>query len=235
MLLEFNGLAKSYNGKTVFSNAGGIIYRGDRIGLIGANGCGKTTLLNILTGRESPDAGRIGKPSSPFFYLEQIPRVNGNNTVLAEILQYAEKEFYNTPPSVLDSMAKKALSRTGLAESLFAQVTNSLSGGEKTKLALAKAHLSSCELMILDEPTNHLDTDGLEWLEDFLLTGSKTLLLVSHDRFFLDRVVTKIWEMTPRGITCYEGSYTAYMQQKRNEEAYSRKEYEKQQRAFKHL
>ncbi|NLM46067.1 MAG: ABC-F family ATP-binding cassette domain-containing protein [Firmicutes bacterium] len=235
LLLEFNDLVKSYNGKTVFTNASGKIYRGDRIGLTGANGSGKTTLLNILAGRESPDAGRVGRLPSSFFYLEQSPRFDSGNTVLAEILQFAEREKHNAPPAVLGNLAQKALLQAGLSDSLFSRKIESLSGGEKTKLALTKALLGECELLILDEPTNYLDTAGLEWLEEFLLAGGKTLLVVSHDRFFLDRVVTKIWEMTPRGLACYEGNYTAYRQQKQNEETYLLKEYEKQQQAIKHL
>lgn len=242
MSLSFANLSKAYAGKIVLENINGKINAGDKIGLIGTNGVGKTTLVKLLAGRESKDSGSIRYlPSLKIFYGEQYPEfVKGASvyeiayqTIVTNSNKLKTKETEEIEDNIVNkdiaSLAKKGLDKMGLDGELWEQQAENLSGGEKTKLMLCKVMLSDFDLLILDEPTNHLDMESCQQLEDYVNSLDKTVLIISHDRYFLDKVVNKIWELTPKDLREYMGNYSAYKIQKENEEKNIQKEYEKQE------
>jgi len=227
--IYFENLSKSYNGKTIFAKIKGQIDQDDCIGLIGLNGVGKTTLMKLLTGLEEVDSGQINytPPNLEILYLPQYPQFDEQSTVLGEVLKTTcgqEKSYVDA-----EVKAKKALNEVGLKEELWIQKARNLSGGEKTKLMLCQAMVNEFDMLFLDEPTNHLDMDSCSWLEDFLKQLKKPMLLISHDRYFLDNVTNKIWELTPEKLKSYSGNYSAYKLQKEKEDKNLAKQYEKQQ------
>lgn len=240
MALHFENISKVFNGKAVLQNISGQIDRGEKIGLIGVNGVGKTTLVKILAGLEKSDQGSIRCTNAALriLYLEQYPAFTAGLSVYDELLktlQAAEsgQEFRldanSAMAKALNSAVEKALNTVGLGKEVWTQPAQDLSGGEKTKLMLCRVLVSDYDLLILDEPTNHLDLESSQWLEDYLSKLNKTLVVISHDRFFLDVVANKIWELTPKGLQGYVGNYSAYKVQKENEIKNLTKEYSKQQ------
>ncbi|HHX50555.1 MAG TPA: ABC-F family ATP-binding cassette domain-containing protein [Clostridia bacterium] len=202
MNLYFENLDKSFNGNKVLENISGKISSGDKIGLIGINGIGKTTLAKILSGAESVEKGQVVIPLSlRILYLEQDPRFDQKTTVYDELYKTSLKNTSSQAPSHL---IKKALNTVGLPEKIWKQPASSLSGGEKTKLLLARLVVSDFDFLLLDESTNHLDIETCQRLEDYLSQLNKTMLIISHDRFFLDQIVHKIWELTPEGLKVFK-------------------------------
>lgn len=232
--LHFTGLSKSYGARTVLDNISGCINPADKIGLVGKNGVGKTTLARILAGREARDEGQIeaSPPRAKILYLEQYPVFGKEDTVYQVVLEAARG---NPRLQDADKEVQKTLNRLGIGAARWGQRANSLSGGEKTKLSLCRILVSDFDLLLLDEPTNHLDLDNCEWLEDFLAKLTQPLVVISHDRYFLDRVVNKIWELTSQGLQVYEGNYSVYRRQREIEERTLEREYEKQQQKIRHL
>lgn len=235
MNINFTELSKSYRGKRVFEKISGHISDGDKVGLVGVNGVGKTTLAKLLAGLEEKDSGTITYSPSyiKVLYIEQYPVFDENITVYDEALRVALKSYDNR--AHVEAIVKKNLVKVGLGENKWRQKAISLSGGEKTKLALFKACVAEFDFLILDEPTNHLDMKSLAWLEEFVLKISKPILVISHDRFFLDKVANKIWELTPQELKAYDGNYSSYKIQKENEIKSLTKEYNKQQMRISHL
>jgi len=229
MNINFAELSKSYKGKAIFEKISGQINDGDKIGLIGVNGIGKTTLAKILAGLEEKDGGTIAHSPSyiKVLYIEQYPLFGENITVYDEAFNVALKFYGNAVEA--SAIAKKCLLEVGLKESKWQQKAKSLSGGEKTKLSLYKAFVGEYDFLILDEPTNHLDMESLAWLEEFVLNISRPILVISHDRYFLDKVANKIWELTPKELRTYKGNYSSYKIQKENEIKSLTREYNKQQ------
>ncbi|WP_159426146.1 ribosomal protection-like ABC-F family protein [Desulfolucanica intricata] len=235
MNLHFDNLSKSYKGKTVLNNISGKINITDKIGLVGANGIGKTTLAEILSGRKTCDTGKISRSpaNGKILYIEQYPVFDANISVYREIFRVAAAS-HKTVKDV-KTIVTKALHRVKIDEKKWQQPALTLSGGEKTKLALCRAMVSDFDLLILDEPTNHLDINNYQWLEEFVTSLKQPLLVISHDRFFLDNAVNQIWELTNQGLKVYPGNYSAYKVQKEIMKASITREYNKQQIKIQHL
>ena len=206
--LDIQNLSKSFGTQTLFHNISFSISEGQRVGLIAKNGTGKSTLLSILTGKESQDEGNIiFKRDLSVGFLEQSPHFNPDDTVLEACFNHNGNE-----EKILK--AKQILTQLKITD--LAQPIKELSGGQQKRVALANVLITNPDLLILDEPTNHLDLDMIIWLEDFLSRGNKTLLMVTHDRYFLDRVCNSIIELDNSMILTYKGNY-AYFLDKRQE------------------
>ncbi len=259
-MLTVSSLSKSYGPQTVLKNINFTLNNSQRLGLVGPNGCGKTTLLRIIIGDESPDSGsarwtisniRPGYLPQGFHFLPDetvssfIERMQGNLPALEKRLQElaaalgehpAQSNLREEYDAVLGQLSTAAegsgnapavLAALGLGEIPPQNPADQLSGGQKTRLALAGALLANPQVLLLDEPTNHLDLSMLEWLEDWLIHFRGAVLIVSHDRMFLDHVVTGILELdiNQHTLKAYEGNYTDYVESKQAER-------EHQQQAF---
>ncbi|HZJ82547.1 MAG TPA: ABC-F type ribosomal protection protein [Clostridia bacterium] len=237
MNLSFKGLSKGYDGKTIFENIDGQINDGDKIGLVGANGIGKTTLVRVLTGEETKDAGDITYSPSYIktLYIQQYPEFHEGVSLYEDILKFSSKNRDDRNIYDIEGIAKMALNKVGFHEKQWAQEAISLSGGEKTKLMLARMFVGEFDFLILDEPTNHLDMESYMWLESFTENLDKPMLVISHDRFFLDKVVNRIWEMTTEGLKTYEGNYSNYRIQKEIETKTIIREHQKQETTIQEL
>lgn len=236
-------LTKTVGDKTVFKNISFIIHGLDRIGLIGVNGTGKTTLLNILSGKSGFD-GDVNpfsaKSGHKIGYLTQEPRFDDDKTILDTVLSSNLREMQlireyelllsNYDESnqsrlekimaemdalqawEIESQVKTVLSKLGLTD-LSAKVGD-LSGGLRRRVQLAQVLLGDDDLLLLDEPTNHLDIDSIEWLTNFLKNSKKTVLFITHDRYFLDHVSTRIFELDSGDLLEYQGNYQDYVRLK---------------------
>ena len=212
--LDVQHLTKSFGALTLFRDISFSIGEGQKVGLIAKNGTGKSTLLSILCGKEGYDAGDIVfRRDLKVGFLEQSPAFDPEESVLDACFNHE-----GDPEKVLK--AKQIL--TKLKISNLEQPMGQLSGGQQKRVALANVLLTEPDLIILDEPTNHLDLEMIEWLEGFLQRGNRTLLMVTHDRFFLDRVCTVILELDDQTIYTYRGNYSYYLE-KRQERIDNRK------------
>lgn len=206
--LDVQNLSKSFGTNTLFHEISFSISEGQKVGLIAKNGTGKSTLLSILTGKESKDGGNIiYKKDLKVGMLEQTPHFNINDTVLDACFNHNDNE-----EQVLK--AKQILTQLKIKD--LNQPMRELSGGQQKRVALANILITNPDLLILDEPTNHLDLEMIVWLEGFLSRGNKTLLMVTHDRYFLDKVCNIILELDNSTIYSYKGNY-AYFLDKREE------------------
>jgi ATP-binding cassette subfamily F protein uup len=200
--LQVDNLTKSFGDLLLFENLSLGIAEGQRIGLIARNGTGKTTLLNIITGKESYDSGEIVyRKNVRTGYLDQNPVFPAGMTVM---------QVFGSQGNEL--LAKQILTRFKITA--FDQKLEELSGGQVKRIALARVLVAEPDLLILDEPTNHLDLEMIEWLEDYLSRSSRTLLMVTHDRYFLDRVCTEIIEMENKQLFSYKGNYNYYLEKR---------------------
>ena len=203
-VLQFRGVTKSFDERTLFSDVYLRVEGGERIALIGENGTGKTTLLNMLTGRESCDGGsiRLG-PSVKWAYLEQVIHFDHPERNLVDTMLYAKKNI--TPQSARNRLAAYQFQ----GEDVFKSVSV-LSGGELSRLRLCMLMDEEINFLILDEPTNHLDIASREWVEEAVEAFDGTLLFVSHDRYFINRFATRIWELADGTITDYPMGFAQY-------------------------
>jgi ATP-binding cassette subfamily F protein uup len=206
--LQIDNLTKSFGDKILYENISFGIAQGQKIGLIARNGAGKTTLLNIIAGKESADRGKIVfRRDLKVGYLEQSPAYPPGISVLQACF-YSQNETVRPLPEY-ELKAKQMLSLLKIHH--FDQKTETLSGGQIKRVALASLLISEPEFILLDEPTNHLDLEMIEWLEDFLKRSTLSLLLVTHDRYFLDTVCNEIIEIENRQIYPYKGNYTYFL------------------------
>jgi len=212
-VMYVRNLAKSFDGRRLFENFDLHLRAGDRVALIGPNGVGKSTLLNIITGLISPDCGRVefGSNVDLGYYDQQQSRLHPEKDVLNEL-------WDDFPRLEVDRIRGALALFLFTGEDVF-QPVGTLSGGEKGRVALAKLMLNQDNFLLLDEPTNHLDMDSREVLEAALEEFEGTILTVSHDRYFINKVATRVIEMQPAGVKEYLGNYDDYLEKKRLEEA----------------
>lgn len=269
ILLQVQQVARYFGADTLFENVSLDVSDNSRIALVGRNGVGKSTLLKMIIGNESPDAGRITKKKGlTIGYLAQNTGLESDKTIYAEMLsvferlQIMEKNLHEMEAKIADPGADHSSSAYSQLLNQYDQLLHdfeeqngygyeaevrsvlhgfhfeqedydrkisSLSGGQKTRLALAKLLLEQRDLLILDEPTNHLDIDTLTWLEGYVQNYKGALLIVSHDRYFLDRIVNEVYEISHHHSSYYKGNYSAYIDQKAERLRQDWKNYEKQQ------
>lgn len=269
ILLQVQQVARYFGADTLFENVSLDVSDNSRIALVGRNGVGKSTLLKMIIGNESPDAGQITKKKGlTIGYLAQNTGLESDKTIYAEMLsvferlQIMEKNLHEMEAKIADPGADHSSSAYSQLLNQYAQLLHdfeeqngygyeaevrsvlhgfhfeqedydrkisSLSGGQKTRLALAKLLLEQRDLLILDEPTNHLDIDTLTWLEGYVQNYKGALLIVSHDRYFLDRIVNEVYEISHHHSSYYKGNYSAYINQKAERLRQDWKNYEKQQ------
>lgn len=210
MLISVEHLSKRQNIKEIVNDVSFAIEDRDKIALIGVNGTGKTTLLRILAGLETYEEGTITKKSGlRVSYLPQDPVFDEDDTILHQILSM-DKE-------IQEFEAKSILGKLGVSDSSLN--ISHLSGGQRKRVALARALLKPCDLLILDEPTNHLDNEMIEWLETYLIRYAHALIMVTHDRYFLERVCNSMMEIDRGNIYTYHANYSTYLQEKAERES----------------
>ena len=260
-LITVSNLSVEFGELLLFDNMNFEIQKGDRIGLIGVNGCGKTTLFKLLTGEYSPSGGDIIiNKNITVGYMEQHVCRNLERSAYEEVLSvfsdllemekeleglnaligsvsseledmverqsYLHDEFTRRGGLTCRSRARSALLGLGFDDEKMQLPISSLSGGQRAKLQLAKLLLSDAELLLLDEPTNHLDTAAVEWLENYLTDSKCSFMVISHDRYFLDKTTNRTFELENRKMTRYNGNYTAYLPQKQEHELSMQRAYD---------
>lgn len=270
-ICSVNNVTKSFGGNIIFENISLEIKNGERVGLVGRNGSGKTTIFGLLTGMESLDAGAIHmKKGTRIGHVAQIPKFDEFMTVY-DVLSSAfkvekelEKEMHALEKNMAEeqeqSSLQKLMERYGIIQEKFAflggyeieanimkvanglQVTDlfprvftELSGGEQTKVSLAYMLLQKPDLLLLDEPTNHLDLFAVEWLEKFLKEYNGTVMVISHDRYFLDEVVTKIFDLEDGEIHVYHTNYSQFVEEKEERLLQEFQAYQEQQKKIKKM
>ncbi|PGZ51384.1 ABC transporter ATP-binding protein [Bacillus anthracis] len=270
-ICSVNNVTKSFGGNIIFENISLEIKNGERVGLVGRNGSGKTTIFQLLTGMESLDAGAIHmKKGTRIGHVAQIPKFDESMTVY-EVLSSAfkierelEREMRTLEKHMAEeqesSVLQKLMERYGIIQEKFAflggyeieanimkvanglQVTElfprsflELSGGEQTKVSLAYMLLQKPDLLLLDEPTNHLDLFAVEWLEQFLKEYNGTFMVISHDRYFLDEVVTKIFDLEDGEIHVYHTNYSQFVEEKEERLLQEFQAYQEQQKKIKKM
>ena len=244
-LISLENISKSYSEKTLINNISLGINEGEKIGLIGVNGTGKSTLLKIIALVEQQDSGNIITSNKlRIEYLPQNPYYDENSTVLEQVFNGTSNEMkllgeyqdlldkinssYNDTLNQkllsiqdkidalnlwdLESEAKIVLTKLGISD--FNKKISELSGGQRKRVSLASALISPCNLLILDEPTNHLDNDTIDWLEEYLNNKKGSLLMITHDRYFLDRVTNRIIELDNGRLFSYDGNYSSFLEKK---------------------
>jgi ATP-binding cassette, subfamily F, member 3 len=262
-ILTAHDLGIYYGAQDVFHGVSFAIARGDKVGLVGPNGEGKTTLLRIILGDLQPTSGIVQRSRTlEMAYLPQIPNLHSERTLFGEMLSVfeqlrtqerrlmslthelsqrptdedllatyarAEERFERAGGYTYESRIRRVLGGIGFSEEAFCWPIDILSGGQITRALLAKLLLQEPDLLVLDEPTNYLDLEALEWLESYLQAWPKSLIIVSHDRYFLDQVVNRIWELEGGTVTTYRGNYSAYLTERAHRRERQRREYEEQQ------
>lgn len=243
-LLTIEGLSKSYGERVLFEDIFFSIEQGEKVGLIGVNGTGKSTFLKIVAGLDYGDSANITKSDIRVEYLPQDPVFDDEETVLQQVFrgnslpmvllrdyeQLLEESNKNPDDAALqakmlsvtqrmtqdiwnlESSAKTVLTKLGITN--FSDKVGTLSGGQRKRVALAGALICPADLLILDEPTNHIDNDTVDWLEDYLTSSKCALLMITHDRYFLDRVVSRIVELDRGKLYSYSGNYSVFLEKK---------------------
>jgi len=209
MILTLNKISKSYGDKILLNDVDLYINQNDKIGVVGVNGTGKSTLLKIVSQMEESDMGEIIKrPGDRICFLPQNPVFQNDTTVLEQVFFNASSET----KELMEYEAKSILNKLGITE--FGRDVNLLSVGQRKRVAIASALVNPCELLVLDEPTNHLDNDMILWLEKYLIKYTGAILMVTHDRYFLNRVSSRIIELDKGNLYSYEGNYSKFLELK---------------------
>ena len=207
--LQIEQLMKSFGDRVLFEDVSLGVFQGDKIGIVARNGAGKTTFLNILAGKEDYDSGKITfRNGIRVGYLEQLPPFDPEMTAL----DYASLDVKDNEEGNGVDLARQLLTQFKITE--YDKPMGKMSGGQTKRVALARVLLSKPEMLILDEPTNHLDIDMIEWLEAYLAKQKVTLLMVTHDRYFLDKVCNKIIEIDRGRVYSYDGNYDYYLRKR---------------------
>lgn len=254
--LSAENLAKSFGDKWLFRDVTFGMSRGDKVAIVGANGTGKSTLLSILSGRVPSDTGIVSiRKDISVGFLDQQPQLDNNLTVMEVVLtgdnpalqairQY-EKALISEDTNALDramqqmdklqawdyeTQLKQILGQLGIHD--VNQSVSTLSGGQRKRVAMAQVLIENPDLLIMDEPTNHLDLETIEWLENYLSTNNSTLLLVSHDRYFLDKVCNQIVELDNGTLHSYKGNYAYFLEKKAERQAIAAAEIDKAKNLF---
>ena len=275
IMLSCNNVSKSFGVETILEDISFSVNEGDKIGIVGVNGTGKTTLFKVITGIFPHDKGDIfTSKNCRLGYLEQNTNFYSEKTIYDEVVSVfsdlieAEEELRSLEHQIASLSAKESssgdqlkkamdtygkkyeefekkngyayksevrgtLKGLGFSDEEMNKPVNVLSGGEKTRVLLAKLLLCKPSLLLLDEPTNHLDADAIEWLEAFLRSYEETIMIISHDRYFLDQSVNRIFEMENKRLTSYNGNYTDYQKQAKINREIRLRQYENQQRDIK--
>ena len=275
IMLSCNNVSKSFGVETILEDISFSVNEGDKIGIVGVNGTGKTTLFKVITGIFPHDKGDIFTTKNcRLGYLEQNTNFYSEKTIYDEVVSVfsdlieAEEELRSLEHQIASLSAKESssgdqlkkamdtygkkyeefekkngyayksevrgtLKGLGFSDEEMNKPVNVLSGGEKTRVLLAKLLLSKPSLLLLDEPTNHLDADAIEWLEAFLRSYEETIMIISHDRYFLDQSVNRIFEMENKRLISYNGNYTDYQKQAKINREIRLRQYENQQRDIK--
>ena len=225
-LLDVQNVSKAFGAHVLFENISFSIGEGQHVGLIAKNGTGKTTLLSLLSGKESVDSGSIiYRKDIRVGFLEQQPKFDPEESVLDACFNHN-----GDPDKILK--AKQILTQLRITD--LNQPMGQLSGGQQKRIALANVLITEPDLLILDEPTNHLDLEMIEWLEGYLSRGNKTLLMVTHDRYFLDRVCNLILELDNHTIYSYRGNFRYYMEKRQERIDATRAEIERANNLYRH-
>ena len=214
--LDIQNLTKRIGDLVLLENISFSLAEGERVGIIARNGAGKSTLLNVISGKEDYESGEIiFRNNLRIGYLEQTPQFNPEDTVLTAVSQFNDSIIGGTDYTNEDAShisAKQILTKLQITE--FDKPVGLLSGGQLKRVALARVLLSNPDLLILDEPTNHLDLEMIEWLEGYLRRNVRSLLMVTHDRYFLDRVCNEILEIEDKTVYSYQGNYAYYLEKR---------------------
>ena len=212
-LITIEHLTKSYTERLLFDDTAFSINEGEKVGLIGINGTGKSTLLKIVAGLEEPDDGSVVRRRNLYIrYLPQIPVFTAGDTVLDAIVRDNASEPHFSSREEIEASAKNILTRLGIYD--FDEKVEHLSGGQRKRVALTSVLLSTADLLILDEPTNHLDSEMADWLEDYLKKFRGALLMITHDRYFLDSVTKRIVELDKGKLYSYQTNYEGFVKLK---------------------
>lgn len=268
-LMNAAGLSLSFGARNVFADVAFMLDERDHVGLVGVNGCGKTSLFKVLTGEYTADGGTCSKSRLlRTGYVEQFA-ITGSRTVLEEVLTVFDdlkvidarlntisaqllrgegdldalieeqhrltEEFNDRGGLTYESRARSSLLGLGFTEQQLSQGVYTLSGGQRSKVQLCKMLLSGANFLLLDEPTNHLDIASVEWLEDFLRSFRGAYIVISHDRYFLDRVTSRTFELENGRLTVYGGNYSYYIDKKAENREIAQRHYENTQREIKRI
>lgn len=212
-LITIEHLTKSYTERLLFDDTAFSLNEGEKVGLIGINGTGKSTLLKIVAGLEEPDDGSVVRRRNLYVrYLPQIPVFTAGDTVLDAIVRDNQDEPHFSSREEIEASAKNILTRLGIYD--FDEKVEHLSGGQRKRVALTSVLLSTADLLILDEPTNHLDSEMADWLEEYLKKFRGALLMITHDRYFLDSVTNRIVELDKGKLYSYQTNYEGFVKLK---------------------
>lgn len=219
-ILSLEHIEKNYTGRMVFDDVSFFLQEGEKVGIIGINGTGKSTLLKLIAGKEEPDEGKITMASNMVVrYLPQNPEFDSELTALESVLKsareggYGENEVSGNSP---ETDAKSLMTKLGITD--FDQKTGELSGGQKKRLSLVAALMNPGDILVMDEPTNHLDSEMSSFLEDFLKKFKGALVMVTHDRYFLDSVCNRIVEVDKGSLYSYNENYSGFLLRKAERE-----------------